>query len=74
MLTSMEGYWDGTQFVADEEIRLPKGQRVIITILSDAAGDKQRQVDLRSLMGRGEKMFHGNIEEYVKGLKANDRI
>lgn len=74
MLTSIEGYYDGRQIVMDERVALREGQRVIITILEPMAERAKKTVDLTKYMGRGEKMFSGNVDDYVKGLRADDRI
>ena len=74
MLTSIEGYYDGRQIVMDERVALREGQRVIITILEPMAEHAEKTVDLTRYMGRGDKMFNGNADDYVKGLRADDRI
>lgn len=74
-MTSIEGYYNGTNIVTDEKIDLQPGQKVIITILNDvSAKPKKENLDLSTYMGRGEKMFHGNIDQYVKDLRSDDRI
>ena len=73
MLIAVKGYYDGKQIVMDEDIKMAAGQRVIVTIL-DAEKAHQKKVDLRKYMGRGEKMFHKDAQEYVKGLRNNDRV
>ena len=73
MLTAIGGYYNGTQIVMDENITLQKGQRVIITLdITETA--VQNAVDLSRFMGRGEKMFHGSADEFVKELRENDRL
>lgn len=73
MMTAVEGYYNGTQIVTDEKIRLRKGQRLIITVLETT--DKiKKPVDLRKYMGRGKKMFNGNVDTYVEELRENDRV
>ena len=74
MLTAIEGYYDGNQIVMDEAIVLRKGQRVIITILDPENRQRKNAVNLEKYMGRGEKMFDGNADEYVKELRADDRV
>ena len=74
MMTAVEGYYDGSQIVLDEGIRLRKGQRLIITILEPKAEPSGKEVDLRKYMGRGERMFQGDAGEFVKELRSNDRI
>ena len=77
MLTSVSGYYNGTQIVMDEAIDIPKGQKVIITILNNVqnAADN-REFDLRKYTGRGKQMFSSKIgvDEYIKGLRENDRV
>lgn len=73
MMTAVEGYYNGTQIVTDEKIQLRKGQRLIITVLETTHKSK-RPTDLRKYMGRGKKMFNGNVEAYVEELRTNDRV
>ena len=74
MMQAVEGYYNGTHIVMDEKIRLRKGQRVIITVLDNTAAPSKKAIDLRKYMGRGERMFNGNIEAYVKKLRSDDRV
>ena len=74
MLTSIEGYYDGRQIVMDEHVALREGQRVIITILEPVEDRAKRTVNLTKYMGRGDKMFSGDVDDYVKGLRADDGI
>lgn len=74
MLTAVQGYYNGTHIVTDEQINLRKGQKVIITVLEPVTELRQKNVDLRKYMGRGDKMFHGNADGYVKELRSDDRI
>lgn len=68
MLAAVKGYYDGNQIVIDENVDLPIGQEVIVTIL-----EKQKQankkVDLKKYMGRGEKMFLTDAQDYVRELR-----
>ena len=77
MMTSISGYYDGNEIVMDELVDLWKGQRVIITILDPIQkNDNQRKsiLNLDKYIGRGQKMFSGNIDAYVNGLRIDDRI
>lgn len=65
MLTAVTGYYDGDKIVTDENVKLSKGQKVIITIL-DTGKNARNKVDLSKYMGRGEKMFHEDAQEYEK--------
>lgn len=77
MLTSVSGYYNGTQIVMDEAIDIPKGQKVIITILNNvqSAADN-KEIDLHKYTGRGKQMFDSKIgvDDYIKGLRENDRV
>lgn len=73
MLTAVKGYYNGNQIIIDEDVQMAIGQEVIITIL-DRRRDSQKKIDLSQYMGRGEKMFHTDAQEYVEELRNNDRI
>lgn len=73
MLAAVKGYYDGTQIVMDENVNLKVGQEVIVTIL-DIQKKTKKKVDLKQYVGRGEKMFHTDAQEYVRELRADDRI
>lgn len=73
MLAAVGGYYNGKEIVMDEQINLIEGQRVIITILEHAPSKKEK-IDLSRYMGRGRKMFPEGADDYVKGLRADDRI
>lgn len=47
MLTAVQGYYNGTHIVTDEQINLRKGQKVIITVLEPVTEPRQKNVDLR---------------------------
>ena len=73
MLKAVNGYYDGKHIVTEENIRLVTGQKVIITIL-DSIPSEKKKVDLSSYMGRGAKLFQSDAQEYVRGLRDDDRI
>jgi len=74
MYTSVNGYYNGSEIIMDETVTMSMGQRVIVTILPmQETGKENRKVDLGRYVGRGEKMFFGDAEEYVKELRENDR-
>ncbi|RKI35886.1 hypothetical protein D7V86_26685 [bacterium D16-51] len=73
MLAAVKGYYDGTQIVMDENVDLQTGQEVIVTIL-DMKKKAEKKVDLKQYVGRGEKMFHTDAQEYIRELRADDRM
>ena len=76
MMTSIRGHFNGSHIIPDEEITLAAGQRVIITVLNAAGGEASAAegFDLSRYMGRGEKMFHTDAQDYVTELRSNDRV
>jgi hypothetical protein len=73
MLATVTGYYDGSQIVMDEQIKLAVGQEVMITILEKKKASR-KDIDLSKYAGRGEKMFNTDAADYVKGLRDGDRI
>lgn len=73
MLTAVKGYYNGSQIVMDEDIKLTAGQEVIVTIL-EMQRQTNKKIDLKKYMGRGEKMFQSDAQEYIKELRDSDRI
>ena len=68
MLTSVSGYYNGTQIVMDEAIDIPKGQKVIITILNNVQSTADnKKIDLNKYTGRGKQMFSSKIGKGVAG-------
>lgn len=74
MLIAVNGHYDGSQIVIDEDVKMATGQKVIITLL-DEQNSALNKPDLKQYMGRGEKLFHNtDAQDYVKGLRSDDRI
>lgn len=73
MLTAVKGYYNGNQIVMEEDIQLSTGQEVIVTILETPKQSKKK-IDLKKYMGRGEKMFQTDAQDYIKELRDSDRV
>lgn len=73
MLTAVKGYYNGNQIVMEEDIQLSVGQEVIVTVL-DMKKPQKKKIDLKKYMGRGEKMFQTDAQEYIRELRDSDRI
>lgn len=73
MLAAVKGYYNGSHIVIDEDISLNAGQEVIVTIL-DTPCKPDNKIDLRKYMGRGEKMFQTDAQDYIRGMRDSDRI
>ncbi len=73
MLTAVKGYYNGSQIVMDEDIKLATGQEVIVTVL-EMQRQPKKKIDLKKYRGRGEKMFHSDAQEYIKELRNEDRV
>ena len=73
MLTAVKGYYNGNHIVINEDISLNTGQEVIVTIL-DTQNEPKKKIDLKKYMGRGEKMFHTDAQDYIREMRDSDRI
>ena len=73
MFVAVKGYYDGDRIIVDENISMSVGQEVMITIL-DGKRNLSPKLELGKYMGRGEKMFSVDAQEYVEELRSNDRI
>ena len=73
MFVAVKGYYDGDRIIVDENINMSVGQEVMITIL-DGKSNLSPKLELGKYMGRGEKMFSVDAQEYVEELRSNDRI
>ena len=73
MFVAVKGYYDGDRIIVDENINMSVGQEVMITIL-DGKRNLSPKFELGKYMGRGEKMFSVDAQEYVEELRSNDRI
>lgn len=73
MFVAVKGYYDGDRIIVDENINMSVGQEVMITIL-DGKRNLSSKLELGKYMGRGEKMFSVDAQEYVEELRSNDRI
>ena len=73
MLAAVKGYYNGKQIVMNEDVKLVAGQEVIVTIL-EMQNKAKKKVDLKKYMGRGEKMFQTDAQNYIKELRDSDRV
>lgn len=72
MPVAVNGYYDGDRIVLEEDILLAKGQKVIVTILDVV--QRKEGIDLDWYIGRGKKMFQSDAQDYVRGMRENDRL
>ena len=73
MLAAVKGYYNGKQIVMNEDVKLAAGQEVIVTIL-EMQNKAKKKIDLKKYMGRGEKMFQTDAQDYIKELRDSDRV
>ena len=73
MLAAVKGYYNGSHIVINEDIGLSAGQEVIVTIL-DTQSVPEKKIDLKKYMGRGEKIFHSDAQDYIREMRDSDRI
>lgn len=72
MLAAVKGYYNGSHIVINEDINLSTGQEVIVTILDTQSIPEK--INLKKYMGRGEKMFHTDAQDYIREMRNSDRI
>ncbi len=63
-----------TVVVEDEDIQRYDGKDVIVTILDYPYKQQKKKIDLKKYMGRGEKMFQSDAQEYIREMRNNERI
>lgn len=73
MLATVKGYYNGNHIVISENVNLNIGQEVMITIL-DTKSISEKKVDLKKYMGKGEKMFQTDAQDYIKEMRSDERI
>lgn len=73
MLAAIKGYYDGNHIVMNEDVNLHVGQEVIVTIL-DTKQAPPKKIDLKKYIGRGKKMFQSDAQDYIKEIRADERI
>lgn len=71
MLMAVHGYYDGTQIILNENIKLSNGQQVIVTILDNSSLDgqsanKTTQEERDNAFGRLEAWRHANKDSWGK--------
>lgn len=73
MLATVKGYYNGNHIVITENVNLNIGQEVMITIL-DTKSEPKKKVNLKKYMGKGEKMFQTDAQDYIKEMRSDERI
>lgn len=73
MLATVKGYYDGNNIVISENVNLNIGQEVMVTIL-DTKSTPKMKINLKKYMGRGEKMFQTDAQDYIKEIRSDERI
>ncbi len=63
-----------TVVIEDEEIKKYDGKDAIVTILDYQSKSQAKKIDLKKYMGRGEKLFPSDAQEYIREMRDNDRI
>lgn len=62
-----------TVVIEEEDMEKYDGKDVIVTILDFPYRQKEKKVDLKKYMGRGEKLFHSDAQEYIREMRDHDR-
>jgi hypothetical protein len=64
MLLTVQGYFEGGRFIADEPVRIPERKKAIVTILDE---DRKKAAD-------EEKMSPAEIERRMKALDEIEKL
>ena len=70
----IKGYYDGVKIVMEENVPLVRGQRVTIHVPDEKTVREKKTVDFSRYVGKGGRMLHMDAQEYVNGLRENDRV
>ena len=77
MLEAVMATYNGDNvFILDEAASFAQGQRVMIVAIEPKHMERPKRIDLHRFSGSAGNLF-GSVEradEYVKGLRENDRI
>lgn len=74
-MLALKGVIQGNAVVIeDEDIRSYEGKDVIVTILDYPYKKVKKKVDLKKYVGRGEKLFQSDAQEYIREMRDDDRI
>ena len=73
----VQGYFDGRQYVALEDVAVKENQRVQITILDDYI-ERDEHTENAKLLARhkgfGGKLWTEDPQKYVSALRAEERF
>ena len=73
---TVEGYYDGRQYIALENVAVKENQKVQITILDDFVEDSSAAKNallLAHYKGLGSRLWSQDAQSYVSDLRAEDR-
>ncbi len=74
---TIEGYYDGKQYVALEDVLVKENQRVQITILDEYIEPNEHRKNselLARYKGIGGRLWTQDPQQYVSELRNEDRI
>ncbi len=63
-----------TVVIEEEDIKRFNGKDVIVTILDYPYKQQKKKIDLKKFMGRGEKLFQSDAQEYIREMRDHDRL
>lgn len=63
-----------TVVIEEEDIKRFNGKDVIVTILDYPYKQQKKKIDLKKYMGRGEKLFQSDAQEYIREMRDHDRL
>ena len=70
-MVAVNGYFDGQNYIAKEQVAVRPNQRVIITLLDDDFTETKSQDDAREKLGVMKKFFGSLTHEDDEALRNN---
>ena len=71
-MLAINGHYNGSNIVLDEQIEMTAGQKLMVIIETPAPASKRKKIDLDKYVTPTERGEH--VEEYMEEMRGNDRI
>lgn len=71
-MLAVNGYYNGSNIVLDEQIEMAVGQKLMVIIETPIPASKRKKIDLDKYVTPTERGKH--VEEYMEEMRGNDRI
>lgn len=69
-MLAVSGYFDGSTIVLDKEVKMIKGQKLLVVL--ETPKSKRKRIDLDQYVTPTER--GQNVDAYMEEMRGNDRI